>query len=114
MLKDEFLASVNFDDRGLLPVVVQSIKNKQVLMQAFMNRAALEQTLATGRMVFWSRSRGALWVKGATSGNYQDWQELLLDCDGDSLLALVVSHGPACHMGTDSCFQRKLSQARGD
>ncbi|MDI9313351.1 MAG: phosphoribosyl-AMP cyclohydrolase [Hydrotalea sp.] len=112
MRDDEFLAAIKFDDRGLVPVVVQAIGDNMVLMQAFMNRDAVTQTLQTGRMVFWSRSRNELWVKGATSGHYQHWQELLLDCDGDSLLARVTADGPACHLGTVSCFQRKISRAK--
>ncbi|MGI9461877.1 MAG: phosphoribosyl-AMP cyclohydrolase [Alphaproteobacteria bacterium] len=104
------MAAIKFDATGLLPVIVQSISDNQILMQAFMNKTALQQTLTTGRMVFWSRSRHQLWVKGATSGNYQTWIELLLDCDGDSLLARVKPNGPACHLGTLSCYQRKLSQ----
>ena len=108
MREEEFLAAIKFDDRGLVPVVVQAVDGGAVLMQAFMNRDAVIQTLKTGQMVFWSRSRGALWFKGATSGHYQHWQELLLDCDGDSLLARVKADGPACHLGTDSCFQRTI------
>ncbi|MDQ7840697.1 MAG: bifunctional phosphoribosyl-AMP cyclohydrolase/phosphoribosyl-ATP diphosphatase HisIE [bacterium] len=91
---------------GLLPVIVQDARSGEVLMMAWMNRDACERTRATGEMWFWSRSRRALWRKGATSGHTQRLVDLRLDCDGDALLALVIPNGPACHTGQRSCFHR--------
>ena len=101
---------VHYDDRGLIPTVVQDGDSKQVLMVAWMNRESLALTQATGETHFWSRSRGTLWHKGATSGNVQFVREILLDCDGDTLLVLVEPAGPACHSGARSCFFRPLVQ----
>lgn len=89
---------------GLLPVIVQDARSGEVLMMAWMNRDACERTRVTGEMWFWSRSRRALWRKGATSGHTQRLVDLRLDCDGDALLALVIPNGPACHTGQRSCF----------
>ena len=100
--------NVKFDEKGLVPVVVQDIKTNTVLMVAYMNREALEQTLETGGMVYYSRSREKLWRKGETSGHYQTLRELKIDCDGDTLLALVSQEGPACHTGQYSCFFESL------
>lgn len=100
--------NVKFDEKGLVPVVVQDIKTNAVLMVAYMNREALEQTLETGGMVYYSRSRQRLWRKGETSGHYQTLKELKIDCDGDTLLALVSQEGPACHTGRYSCFADSL------
>jgi phosphoribosyl-AMP cyclohydrolase len=100
----DFIANVAFDDRGLVPVVVQQAGSGEVLMLAYMNRVALEQTIATRRATYWSRSRAAIWVKGATSGNTQDVVNVALDCDGDTLLLTVNQHGPACHTGQPTCF----------
>ena len=99
---------LRFDDRGLVPVVVQDTEDGQVLMLAWANREALERTLAEGRMVYWSRSRGRLWRKGDTSGHEQHWHELRVDCDGDVVLARVHQQGAACHTGERSCFYRVL------
>ena len=99
---------LNWDERGLIPVVVQDVDGGEVLMVAYMNEDALERTLDEGRMVYWSRSRGELWRKGDTSGNTQHWTELHYDCDADTLLAKVHQEGPACHTGERSCFYRKL------
>jgi phosphoribosyl-AMP cyclohydrolase / phosphoribosyl-ATP pyrophosphohydrolase len=96
--------AIRFDDRGLVPCVVQDADTGEVLTLAYMNRDALERTRATGEMWFWSRSRGELWHKGATSGNVQRVRELRWDCDGDALLALVEPAGPACHKGERTCF----------
>lgn len=98
------LGSVRFDDDGLVPVVVQDANSGAVLMVAWSNREALEQTLATGAVHFWSRSRGELWKKGETSGNVLELASLHADCDGDTLLALVRPTGPACHTGEATCF----------
>ena len=96
---------------GLVPIVVQDVEGGRVLMVAWANRAALERTLAEGRMVYWSRSRGELWRKGDTSGHVQHWEELRVDCDGDVILALVHQQGAACHTGERSCFHRRLADA---
>lgn len=108
MLSPEQLELLRFDDRGLVPAVVQQHDTGEVLMLAWMSRDALAETLATGETVFHSRSRGELWHKGATSGNTQRVLDLRLDCDGDTLLVLVDAHGPACHTGEVSCFHRRL------
>ncbi|MBI4259688.1 MAG: phosphoribosyl-AMP cyclohydrolase [Actinobacteria bacterium] len=99
---------LRFDDRGLLPAVVQEASTGEVLMVAWMTREAVERTLAEGRAVFWSRSRGELWRKGDTSGNVQHVEEVLVDCDEDTLLVRVHAEGPACHTGERSCFFRRL------
>jgi phosphoribosyl-AMP cyclohydrolase len=103
------LEELRFDERGLVPVIVQDVENGEVLMLAWSNRAALERTLREGRMVYWSRSRGELWRKGDTSGHVQHWDELRIDCDGDVVLARVHQEGAACHTGERSCFHRGLS-----
>jgi phosphoribosyl-ATP pyrophosphohydrolase/phosphoribosyl-AMP cyclohydrolase len=100
----EKLDGLAFWENGLLPVVAQSVDTGDVLMVAFANREALEKTLETGQMHYWSRSRGELWHKGATSGNFQDLVSLHADCDGDTLLARVRTRGPACHTGESTCF----------
>jgi len=89
---------------GLLPAIVQDAFDGRVLMQAFMNREALENSLASGRVTFWSRSRQGLWTKGETSGNFLQLVAIHADCDRDSLLVLAKPHGPTCHRGSDSCF----------
>ncbi len=96
----------------LLPAVVQDAHSGRVLMVAWMNREALRQTCATGESVFWSRSRQALWPKGATSGNVQKVTGIWLDCDGDTLLLRVKTAGPACHTGEESCFFTSLDMVR--
>jgi phosphoribosyl-ATP pyrophosphohydrolase/phosphoribosyl-AMP cyclohydrolase len=100
---------IQWDERGLIPAIVQDAKTQQVLMMAYMNAESLQQTLDTGETVFWSRSRGELWHKGATSGNTQKVRDIYVDCDGDTLLVLVEPAGPACHTGEVSCFFRALS-----
>jgi phosphoribosyl-AMP cyclohydrolase len=95
---------VHFDDAGLVTAVVQDLSSRDVLMVAWMDRAALASTRATGLATFWSRSRREQWVKGATSGNYLRVRELRVDCDGDTLLLLVDPDGPACHTGDRTCF----------
>lgn len=103
--------TLRWDDRGLLPAVVQDAHTGQVLMVAWMNAEALRLTLATGETHFWSRSRGELWHKGATSGNTQRVTGIWADCDGDTLLVQVQPAGPACHTGAVSCFYRQLPPA---
>ena len=99
---------LSFDDRGLIPAVVQDAENGDVLMVAWMNKEAVEATLAEGRTVFWSRSRRKLWRKGETSGNVQHVEEMRVDCDADSLLVQVHQVGAACHTGERSCFHRGI------
>lgn len=97
---------VAFDERGLVPCVVQDWRSGEVLMLAYMNAEALRLTRETGETHFWSRSRDELWHKGATSGNTQAVRAMRFDCDGDTLLALVEPAGPACHTGERTCFHR--------
>lgn len=97
---------VSFGPDGLIPAIIQEASTQRVLMLGYMNAQSLDLTLATGRVVFWSRSRGELWRKGDTSGNIQIVRSLSLDCDGDALLVSVDQTGPACHTGTTSCFDR--------
>jgi phosphoribosyl-AMP cyclohydrolase / phosphoribosyl-ATP pyrophosphohydrolase len=97
---------IAYDERGLVPCVIQDWRTGEVLTLAYMNALALERTRETGELHLWSRSRDELWHKGATSGNTQTLKELRLDCDGDSLLALVEPNGPACHTGARTCFHR--------
>ena len=95
---------VRFDERGLVPVVVQDARTREVLTLAYMNEESLRRTLAEGETWFWSRSRSELWHKGATSGNTQRVVDVRLDCDADALVVLVEPRGPACHTGAVSCF----------
>ena len=106
------LSVLKFDERGLIPAVVQDARTGEVLMLAYMNRESLLRTLSTGRMTYWSRSRGKLWVKGERSGNFQLVREVRVDCDGDALLFKVEQVGAACHTGYRSCFYRKLEGER--
>lgn len=101
-------SKLKFDERGLIPCIVQDAATKDVLMMAWMNEESLRRTLEQATTWFWSRSRGELWHKGETSGNTQELVELRYDCDGDTLLALVKPAGPACHTGERSCFHREL------
>jgi phosphoribosyl-ATP pyrophosphohydrolase/phosphoribosyl-AMP cyclohydrolase len=96
---------VRFDERGLVPAVVQDARTREVLTLAYMNEESLRRTLAEGQTWFWSRSRSELWHKGATSGNTQRVVEVRLDCDSDALVVLVEPRGPACHTGAVSCFR---------
>jgi phosphoribosyl-AMP cyclohydrolase / phosphoribosyl-ATP pyrophosphohydrolase len=108
-LSDEYQAidaQISYDERGLVPCVVQDWSTGEVLTLAYMNEQALERTRATGELHLWSRSREEPWHKGATSGNTQTIKALRLDCDGDTLLALVEPAGPACHTGERTCFHR--------
>jgi len=100
--------TLTFDDRGLLPAVVQDAATGEVLMVAWMNAEALRRTRETGEAWFWSRSRAELWHKGATSGHTMRVREIRVDCDGDALLLKVNPAGPACHTGERSCFYRSL------
>ena len=102
--------AVRFDERGLVPAIVQQADTGEVLMMAWMSAESLALTLETGTTWFWSRSRQELWNKGATSGNMQQVKRVLVDCDADTLLVEVDSPGPACHTGHRSCFFRELGE----
>lgn len=95
---------VKYDDNGLIPAIAQQFDSKEVLMMAWMNEAALQETLETGRVCYWSRSRQSYWRKGEESGQIQLLKDLRFDCDGDAILLLVDQTGPACHTGRKSCF----------
>ncbi len=99
---------LTYDERGLIPAIVQQHDTGEVLMMAWMNAESLELTRTTGLTWFWSRSRQELWNKGATSGNVQHVKELFYDCDADTLLVKVDAEGPACHTGARSCFYRSI------
>jgi len=103
---------IAFDERGLAPCVVQDASTGEVLTVAYLNAEALERTIESGEMHFWSRSRDELWHKGETSGNVQRVRELRYDCDADAVLALVEPAGPACHTGERTCFHRALGGER--
>ncbi len=103
-------AAIAFDEKGLVPCVVQDWATGEVLTLAYMNREALERTIDSGETHFWSRSRGELWHKGKTSGNVQRVRTLRYDCDADAILALVEPAGPACHTGERTCFYRSLGE----
>jgi len=98
------MIDIKWDERGLIPAIVQDATTQQVLMLAYMNAEALRLTLDTGEAHFWSRSRQELWHKGATSGNVQRVREVRVDCDADTILLMVDPAGPACHTGEVSCF----------
>lgn len=101
-------SNLQFNEMGLLPAIIQDATTGQVLMLAWMNEESLRLTLEQGETWFWSRSRGELWHKGATSGNIQKVRHIFYDCDGDTLLVKVDAAGPACHTGETSCFFRSL------
>ncbi len=101
-------ASLKYDANGLIPCIAQEAATGQVLMFAWMNAEAVAQTLQTGRVTYWSRSRQSFWVKGESSGHVQALVELRIDCDRDCLLALVRQEGPACHTNRQSCFYTAL------
>ena len=103
---DAVLAAIAFDDRGLVPAIAQQHDSGEVLMMAWMTREAVEETLRTGRVCYWSRSRQGLWRKGESSGQVQHLVELRVDCDGDTLLLRVDQIGVACHTGRRTCFYR--------
>ncbi|ADM08407.1 phosphoribosyl c-AMP cyclohydrolase [Parvularcula bermudensis HTCC2503] len=100
--------SPRFDDRGLIPAIAVEATTGQVLMLAYMTAEAIERTLTTGEVHYWSRSRGELWHKGATSGHTQKLVEMRVDCDQDTVLVRVEQSGPACHTGRPDCFYRKV------
>jgi len=108
------ISNLKYDERGLIPAVVQDSQTGEVLTLAYMNAESLKYTLETGETWFWSRSRAELWHKGETSGNTQRVLEMRADCDGDALLALVEPAGPACHTGARSCFHRRIEMKAGE
>jgi phosphoribosyl-AMP cyclohydrolase len=104
----ETLSTLKYNPNGLITTVIQDAASKDVLMVAWMNEESLQRTIDSGETWFWSRSRQELWHKGATSGNTQKVVEIRCDCDGDTLLVMVMPAGPACHKGEQSCFYRVL------
>jgi phosphoribosyl-AMP cyclohydrolase len=103
------MRELRYDEKGLIPAIIQDAENSEVLMLAYMNETSLQRTIEIGRTCFWSRSRQEYWVKGETSGNTQTVKEILYDCDGDTLLIKVIQAGSgACHTGNRTCFYRKL------
>ena len=109
MNTQEFINNVKFDERGLVPAIAQDYLSGEVLMMAWINKHALQKTLESKNVYYWSRSRGELWLKGATSGHTQTLKEIFLDCDGDTLLLKIEQVGVACHTGERSCFFRACS-----
>ena len=104
---------LKFDEKGLIPAIVVDVWSRKVLTLAYMNRESLEISMKEGRTCFWSRSRQELWRKGETSGNVQHIVSMTADCDRDALVVTVEKDGPACHLGTDSCFDYPLFAAEG-
>lgn len=98
------IEKLKFDEKGLIPAIVQDANTGVVLMQAYMNRESLDETLKSGKVCFFSRSRQKLWTKGEESGNFLNLKDILADCDNDSLLVKAVPAGPTCHTGTDTCW----------
>ena len=105
-LPEALATEITFDARGLVPAIAQQHDSGEVLMMAWMSAESLAETLSTGQVCYWSRSRQSLWRKGESSGNTQRLVELRIDCDGDTLLLLVDQKGPACHTGAHNCFFR--------
>ena len=106
---NEVIDNLAFNDDGLLPVITQDAKSKDVLMFAWMNQESLKLTLSTKKVTYWSRSRQELWVKGETSGNTQGLVSMAFDCDGDVILCLVNQAGPACHTSRPDCFYLEVN-----
>jgi len=104
----ELLDEIKFDDKGLIPAVIQDYQNGEILMLAYMNRESLQKTLSSGKTHFWSRSRQKFWLKGESSGHVQEIKEVFIDCDMDTLVFRVDQKVAACHMGYRSCFYRKI------
>ena len=110
------IKELKFNEQGLIPAIVQDVRTRKVLMLAWMNEESLRVSMEKELCCFWSRSRGELWLKGETSGNYHHIVSIATDCDRDTLLILAEPDGPACHLGTESCFEYPLweSSSRGD
>ncbi len=103
------IPELKYDEKGLIPAIIQDVKSNEVLMMAYMNKTSLERSIESGKTCFWSRSRQKYWVKGETSGNLQIVKEILYDCDEDTLLIKVDQVGSgACHTGNRTCFYRKI------
>jgi len=109
---DTLLAAVSFDPQGLVPAIAQQHDTGEILMVAWMNEEALRETMATGRVCYWSRSRKSLWRKGETSGHTQRLTDLWIDCDGDTVLLQVAQTGAACHTGHHNCFFRAIRDGK--
>ena len=108
------LQDITFNKDGLLPVISQCMNTGKVLMMAWMNKDALEKTIKSRNMIYYSRSRSQLWRKGESSGNFQKLHELRLDCDNDTLLALIEQTGVACHTGSQSCFFKAIDSVQNE
>ena len=108
-----FADSLKYDANGLIPAIIQDVDNQEVLMVGYMNREAVERTISTRRVTFWSRSRQKFWVKGETSGHVQVVKDIAFDCDGDTLLIQVDQTGAACHENYKSCFVRSITDKDG-
>ena len=105
------IPELKYDDKGLIPAIIQDVENNEVLMLAYMDKTALKKTIETGKTHFWSRSRQKYWMKGETSGNVQLVKEILYDCDEDTLLIKVKQVGSgACHTGNRTCFYRSIDK----
>ena len=106
-----WISQVKFNEQGLVPVIAQDYKSKDILMMAWMNQSSLQETVELGQAIYWSRSRGRRWHKGEESGHFQNIKEILLDCDGDTLLLMVEQVGGiACHTGAPNCFFQPLKK----
>ncbi|MDO8746202.1 MAG: phosphoribosyl-AMP cyclohydrolase [Thermodesulfovibrionales bacterium] len=106
------IPELKFDEKGLIPAIIQDAESNEVLMMAYMDKTSLEKTLKTGFTYFWSRSRQKYWMKGETSGNVQEVKEILYDCDEDTLLVQVIQSGAgACHTGERTCFFRSIKKS---
>ena len=112
MIAEDWLDAINWDNNGLVPAIAQDVETGQVLTLAWMNRDAIEKTLADGRATYFSRSRGKLWRKGEMSGHFQDLEEMRFDCDGDAILLRVRQQGPACHTNRPNCFYLQVDGDR--
>jgi phosphoribosyl-AMP cyclohydrolase len=108
----EWIDSLKYNDKGLIPAIIQDYQNGQVLMMAYMNKISLQKTLETGLCHYWSRSRQELWLKGGTSGHVQEVKEIFFDCDNDCLLFKVEQKVAACHTGMRSCFYRRFEEGQ--
>lgn len=108
----QFIEQLKFNEQGLIPAIVQDAETGEVLMMAWMNRESLQRTIETGKATYWSRSRQKFWVKGETSGHFQEVQGVYVDCDADTVLLKVRQVGAACHEGYRSCFFRQVDADR--
>ena len=109
---DPAIQSLLKDSKALIPAIVQDFTSREVLMLAYMNAESLAMTIDSGKATYWSRSRNELWIKGASSGHFQEVHSISLDCDGDALLLIVTQTGVACHTGNATCFHKPLNLGR--